>query len=729
MADKNKARPVVDYSSTDPKIIGSQIRSRSFTPKDIGRHLKLADAKSKQAVYSFTQGLIATQKTSKQFVAEATELFDNSLTMSAPSRRSMLSAVVDSTGRAGSLFVIQKISGLKQKDARTCMSDLLASGGNITDVAIWLQYAGQVLRKHNIKASGTADVVVDAIGDAGEFLVDALEDGVDAILESIDSIIDAITSAGASLVDLFEEVISWTAEQIGDLLAALIEAGKQLIEFVGAVFDWTYKAVSRFIEAAFAVGFTIAELLETVVSESYFVLRRFVNGIIRNLGPLGDVLDFVLTQVENATSALWRNTLLALRYAKASLLEALDWMADKTALAFEAILIAWESIGEKLMDIYEWALEAGAFVWKVIGEVTATIGNSIYYVYNFLRTSGVQFIFDFTRGLLDAGMAIAGIIGWAVDQTIEICGDVIRAALEAGRTIGEMLVEIARDPGNALNTFIQGMQEIGQTLDDLFQAVFIETAAEFVDEVVEALVEIGEAVGDILLATLRLGAAFLASAVAALLNLLGTYRSLRPEEIADARTVFGNSLDYDLISLSNEDPLNKIIFGIQDFFTGNPDSRAFVTGNLINFDPSDNNLDRPTLIHELTHVWQFRELGGIYLAEAIWAQGAGGDCATGGYNYGYDNFSVTEADTLNIQNDHEGNTMNTASLGCDLGRGGEAALNAAAGNFDAFNPEQQGQILMHWFVRTQLEVTDQAGNVVDLDSAAWDPYQQFVFTS
>ncbi|MGZ8549233.1 MAG: hypothetical protein ACXWV2_01170 [Chitinophagaceae bacterium] len=726
MKNSKKPKPTIDFSEKDVKQMGAKIRKMKLSEEQIGKHLKLADAKSKAAVYTYTRGLLTTQKTKKQFIAEGKQLFSTSLKMNSPSRRPMIRAVIEETGRAGSLFLIQNISGLKKKDARIYMKDLLDTGGSVNDVAVWLQLAGKVLRKHNIKASGTAGAVVDALGDAGEWVIDTIEDGVDAILEGIDAIIDAIIAAGASFVDLFEEVISWTAEQMGDLLAALIEAGIALTEFVSAVFDWTYKAVSTFIEAAFAVGFAIADLLETVVSESYFVLRRFINGIIENLGPLGEILDFILTQAENAVSDLWRFTLRALRYAKAKLTDALDWMAAQTSMAFEGIIRAWEEIGESLMDIYEWALDAGALVWRAIGEATATIGNSIYYAYNFLTTSGVQFIFDFTRGLLDAGMAIAGIIGWAVDQAIEICGDIIRAALEAGITIGQMLVEIALDPGNALNTFIQGMQSIGQTLDDLFQAVIIETAEEFLNEVVEAVVEIGEAVVDILEAVLRVAVAAIANVIIALFNLLGTYRPLNNNEKADARTVFGNSLNYETIFLSNEDPLNKIIFGVQDFFTGNPDSRAFVTGNLINFDPSDNNMDRATLIHEITHVWQFRELGGIYLGEAIWAQGSGGDCATGGYNYGYDVSPVAAADSLDIESDYAGGTTNTANLGCDIGAGGEAALQAANGNFSAFNPEQQGQIMMHWFVRTQLEITDQGGVVVEFDSTDWDPYQQFV---
>ena len=43
--------------------------------------------------------------------------------------------------------------------------------------------------------------------------------------------------------------------------------------------------------------------------------------------------------------------------------------------------------------------------------------------------------------------------------------------------------------------------------------------------------------------------------------------------------------------------------------TDEANSRAFVTGNLINFDVSDNDFDRPTLIHELTHA---KDIIGIF---------------------------------------------------------------------------------------------------------------------
>lgn len=712
-------------SVTQIKKVGKQIRKQKILVKDIGKHLKIAAVDSNEAIYSFSRGLLSTQTDKKQFIEESQQLFDTSIKLKSSERKMVLSAIIDETGRAGSLFVIQNIGALKKVDARSCMKDFMDSGGTMPDIAVWMKHAGQVLRKHNVKATDTAGVVVDALGDAAEWLVDTLEDGVDAIVEAVDAIIDAATSIGAALVDLFEEVVSWTAEAIGDLLAALIEAGKEIGEFIAATFDWAYNAVSRFVEAAFELGLAIADILETIVTESYFVLRRFVNGILENLGPIGDILDFILTQAENAVSTLWRSTLMAIRYAQGALQDVLDWMATQTQEVFEAIIRAWESMGEALITLYEGALTLGAQAWEMIGRATAIIGNSIYYAYNFLTTSVVSFVFDFTRGLLQAGLAVADLIGWAVAKSIEVCAEVIRAGLEAGATIATMLVEIARDPGNALTTFIQAMDEIGQTLVDLFQATIIDTAEEFLEEVIDALFEIGESIENMGIAALELGGAILATLVAHWLSLLGTYRGLRPEEEADARLVFGNSLDYQNVFLSTEDPLNFIIFGIQDLFTKEPDSRAFVTINLINFDVTDGDIDRPTLIHELTHIWQSREVGGIYMAEAIIAQTDLGS----GYNYGYDSNRVAEVDSINMNDLYDGTITNHTDLGSILGKDGETALDDANGDFDAFNREQQGQIIMHWFVRNHLNLTDDDDNPITFNSDSWDPYQQFVFNS
>jgi hypothetical protein len=90
---------------------------------------------------------------------------------------------------------------------------------------------------------------------------------------------------------------------------------------------------------------------------------------------------------------------------------------------------------------------------------------------------------------------------------------------------------------------------------------------------------------------------------------------------------------------------------------------------------------------------------------------------------------VNTSDSININDRYNSTMTNYDALGNILGRNGEAALTAANGNFNAFNREQQGQIMMHWFVRKHLKKTNAQGNLVNFDTTAFDPYQQFVFNA
>jgi hypothetical protein len=96
-------------------------------------------------------------------------------------------------------------------------------------------------------------------------------------------------------------------------------------------------------------------------------------------------------------------------------------------------------------------------------------------------------------------------------------------------------------------------------------------------------------------------------------------RPLDPSEIAAAREVFGDSLDYGQLFITRH---SVIAFG----------NTSRTLGNEINLDEScfDQNLPpgtlvlsdagRDTLIHEMTHAWQFQHSGLSYIPEALIAQ-------------------------------------------------------------------------------------------------------------
>lgn len=143
---------------------------------------------------------------------------------------------------------------------------------------------------------------------------------------------------------------------------------------------------------------------------------------------------------------------------------------------------------------------------------------------------------------------------------------------------------------------------------------------------------------------------------------------------------------------SQESQDNTIIFEVQAAFQrlgeDAASARAFETGTLINM-RADEGITMETLIHELTHVWQNFETGPMYLSEAIHAQVTDPDA----YNYGYDDPTT--------------------------GDGGEDDLAAAAGDFEVFNREQQGQIMEHFYRRSFVESPS-------LDATEWQPYVDLV---
>ena len=120
-------------------------------------------------------------------------------------------------------------------------------------------------------------------------------------------------------------------------------------------------------------------------------------------------------------------------------------------------------------------------------------------------------------------------------------------------------------------------------------------------------------------------------------------RGMTSEEIAVARSVFGDSIPYDQVRLDE----HSLMAGI---------GRTHVTGTIIN---STKDLNDDEMIHELTHVWQYVNDGLVYIPEAIAAQSGEG------YDYG-----------------------GVADLRTKM---------AAGQGISAYNREQQGEIVRDYF--------------------------------
>jgi hypothetical protein len=123
-------------------------------------------------------------------------------------------------------------------------------------------------------------------------------------------------------------------------------------------------------------------------------------------------------------------------------------------------------------------------------------------------------------------------------------------------------------------------------------------------------------------------------------------RRLTDEEVRDASTVFGSSLNLRLVRLDKRALLGPA--------RTRRDYTSFHTINCWGESPRD------VLIHELTHVWQYERAGAIYMPQALHAQFRGA-----GYDYG--------------------------------GRVGLRAAYETGASLTTFNREQQAQIVQDFF--------------------------------
>ena len=565
---------------------------------------------------------------------------------------------------------------------RSMAASLARIGDSIVDLATWAADAALDFGRE----------VVRALIEVGNTIADLVTAVAQSALSVMRTIIDGFYAIGRTFALLMRDLANIAADLLAKVLEAAFQLGTTLIEFVAETVRTTYAGARRLVEAALEAGAALADLLVEAATGTYFQLRRMVFSVLDAVG-LGEVFDWALSQLEAGVSAVFREVVLAVRFAGGVLTDALDWAVDQTEQAFEALVDAWESVGESLLDLYEWASQLASDVvdqvWERLGRITTRLRNSVTYVLNYLENDFLPGVRNFVRGLVDAGYALADLVVRVLHRSAQFVVEAVAELLEAGITMTALLAAAAIE--GDVDAMLAAVRTLDSTWDDIMQAAD-EAGEDIAADVARAAERLGEALDEMLDAAWEVGGGLFGLIVSELMNAIATYRPLTEAEKTEAEKVFEDSIDLDLVSISQESLDNTIIFEVQAAFQrlgGNaPSARAFVTGTLINM-RADQGIDMETLIHELTHVWQNFEVGPIYLSEAIHAQATTPDA----YNYGY-----TDEDT---------------------GAGGEDDLRAANGDFEAFNREQQGQIMMHFYRRSEVESPA-------LDTTDWQPYVDLV---
>jgi hypothetical protein len=241
-----------------------------------------------------------------------------------------------------------------------------------------------------------------------------------------------------------------------------------------------------------------------------------------------------------------------------------------------------------------------------------------------------SFFGDVWEGIKSAGRAVGGAISSAAGWIGARARDAGRFLAGAAEWAGERLRDATMWVVNLIRDLPARLARLATTLWEGLAGV-----VTFIPEAIQALASGGLAgFASWLWEKAKRGGAWVLTLLSRVFDVLGgpelfefilhlvtKARPLTGEEITAGSSVLGPSaIRWGDVRVS-ESGLLELVFALNQ-------GRAFVTFHTINL-PSGESID--TVVHELTHVYQYEQAGSVYLGQALHAQAARG---AGAYNYG-----------------------------------------------------------------------------------------------
>lgn len=225
--------------------------------------------------------------------------------------------------------LVHGLGELPTEAAKPFMKSFLQNGGTVSDVAQWLQIAGEVLRQHASTKRGTDGFIADAwdavsnwVSEAVNTVAETVSNAVDAVVDMVATVVDAVVSAGRTVLDVFTEAASWTADRVRDLTRALVEAGESIAGILSDAIQIGGAFLCSVVEAAYRAGAQLIEILSDVASATFNVVRTTLDGLLRAGVKLVDMIgDIVMNVAEEFRKGFFEG-LLALAIAPFDLMKA-----------------------------------------------------------------------------------------------------------------------------------------------------------------------------------------------------------------------------------------------------------------------------------------------------------------------------------------------------------------------------------------------------------------------
>lgn len=530
-----------------------------------------------------------------------------------------------------SVVLVHNIAQMKRADATNIMKDFFAEGGKMDEIAEWLMAAGNILK------TGAVPGDTDGLfGDAWNWVKKTGKKVADAVVGAINTVADAIKAAGKNLADAIKQIINWSQDKVNDFVEAVIRAGKTVGEILNEVKNKATSVFNKFMRAVYEAGKSALEIMTWAITHPEQTLIK--------------VLNFAETLVGSFTSLLFdiaRMTVTSIGKAVRALLKAGKKLADfivrlgRMSYNFaKQLVVELKKAGQTLKNIIAAAINQTRQVIRIILDALISLRESVLNIFKEIASRTITVIQNFIGALKDLGTTLLSMLDHIAKLALAQAKKIMTALRKIFTVLKDILEAIGRKAESVIKTLMAALIGTLIHMTEVLKTILVDVRTAFRKGLVKGLLAIGKSILTLMKEAVKINASVVAVLFAIILDITGNTRNLNAKEMAEARKVFGTSIDLNAVKLTDASlPA--------DFITWLNGNRPFTTMYVINFN-SKTKLSMETLIHELTHVWQAENSGGVYMLEALHSQFFGR-----GYNLNEKDIQKANGDLLKLEREQQ----------------------------------------------------------------------------
>ncbi len=503
-----------------------------------------------------------------------------------------------------STLLVHQMARMKRSEATTLMRDYFEQGGDLKNVAEWLRTAGSILKTGNVPEE--TDGVWGWVSGAAESVVDA-------VAGAINTVADAVKAAGKNLAEAIAEVASWTQSKVNDFVEAIIAAGKRVSDILAEAAKKGTAVLKKFVAAVLEAGRKGLEVLNWAVLRTASIFRA----VLQKLEQLYGSFTTLLLEVAKMTVTKMATTIRALISMGKRVIDFINRIERLAYHVAKRIVMEIRRAGKAVREIIAALLNKSRYVARIVLDALMSLGNSI----TTLLREAVNWTASRIARLIGALKDLAVSLSSILDAIARFAGTQIIRLMQALRMIWTrvrvILQFIAQKSVNTIRTLLVALLGTGIHIRNVLSSILTELRAAFRQSLIKGLIQIGKSALTLMMETVKISASAVAVLFAILMDIFGSHRGLNAAERAEAEKIFGSSIDLNKVRLTDASFAADLIMWLNE-------NRPFTTMYVINY-KSGTNLNMATLIHELTHIWQAENSGGVYMLEALHSQffGAG----------------------------------------------------------------------------------------------------------